>query len=136
MCENNLDNAFEVSAVRSMWLQPRASYLSEIGTNTNESFLEADSHADTTCLGVGALKLLDFETPVNVHGYDSNLGSKTYRVISGGVAYQHPYSGLRYHLIFHQAIHMPDMDHHLFCPMQLRANGVKVNDCPRIYFRV
>ena len=121
------------SAVRTVWLRPRESHLSAIGANSNETFLEADSHADTTCLGGGALKILDFNTPVNVHGYDASLGSKKYRVISGGVAYVHPFSGLRYHLIFHQAIHMPDLDHHLMCPMQLRANGVKVNDCPRMY---
>ena len=76
---------------------------------------------------------MDFNTPVNVHGYDPSLGSKEYRIISGELVYQHPFSGLRYHLIFHQAIHMPDLDHHLRCPMQLRANGVTVNDCPRMY---
>ena len=64
--------------------------------------------------------------------YDLSLGPKEYRIISGGLAYQHPFSGLRYHLIFHQAIHMPDLDHHLMCSMQLRANGVAVNDCPRM----
>ena len=36
-------------------------------------------------------------------------------------------------MIFHQAIHMPDLDHHLMCPIQLRANGVTVNDCPRMF---
>ena len=113
----------QCSAVRTVWLRSRESYLSAVGANSNETLLEADSHADTTCLGGGALKILDFNTPVNVHGYDASLGSKQYRVISGGVAYEHPFSGLRYHLIFHQAIHMPDLDHHLMCPLQLRANG-------------
>ena len=79
------------------------------------------------------MKILDFNTPVNVHGYDPSLGSKQYRVITGGVAYTHPFSGLRYHLIIHQAIHMPDLGHHLLCPMQLRQNGVKVNECPRLF---
>ena len=78
-----------------MWLRPRGSYLSAIGTNTNGNLLEADSHADTTCLGGGALKLMDYNTPVNVHGYDASLGSKEYRIISGGLAYNHPFSGLR-----------------------------------------
>ena len=122
-----------LSTVRTVWLRPRESYLSIIGTNTNETPFEADSHADTTCLGGSALKILDFNTPVNVHGYDPSLGSKQYRVITGGVAYTHPFSGLRYHLIIHQAIHMPDLAHHLLCPMQLRANDVTVNDCPKIY---
>ena len=65
--------------------------------------------------------------------YDLSLGPKEYRIISGGLAYHHPFSGLRYHLIFHQAIHMPDLDHHLMCPMQLRANEVTGNDCPRMF---
>ena len=135
MCVVGIENCVvkNCSAVRIVWLRPRGSNLSAVGTNTNETLLEADSHADTTCLGGGALKIMDFNTPVNVHGYDPSLGSKEYRTISGGLAYLHPFSGLRYHLIFHQAIHMPDLDHHLMCPMQLRANEVTVNDCPRMF---
>ena len=121
MCSR--DNECELRSlkvIRSVWLRPRETYLSIVGSNSNETPLEADSHADTTCLGGGALKILDFNTPVNVHGYDPSLGSKQYSVITGGVAYEHPFSGLRYHLIFHQAIHMPDLGHHLLCAMQLR----------------
>ena len=33
----------------------------------------------------------------------------------------------------HQAIHMPEMDHHLLCPMQCRTNGVQINECPRMF---
>ena len=62
--------------------------------------------------------------------YDASLDSKQYRAIYGGVAYVNPFSGLRYHLTFHQAIHMPDLGHHFMCPMQFRANGIKVNNCP------
>ena len=101
----------------TVWFRPRGSYLSAVGTNTYGNLLEADSHADTMCLGGGALKLMDFNIPVNVHGYDPSLGSKEYRIISGGLVYNHPFNGLRYHLIFHHAIHMPDLDHHLMCPM-------------------
>jgi len=84
-------------------------------------------------LGRGALKLMDFDTPVNVVGYDAALGSKEYRIISGAVGYVHPHSGTKYHVIVHQAVHMPDLDHHLLCPMQCRVNGVTVNECPRMY---
>jgi len=58
---------------------------------------------------------------------------KQYRTISGALALIHPYSGIRYHLVVHQAVHIPDLTHHLLCPMQCRAHGVIVNDCPRIY---
>ena len=81
--------------VRSVWLCPRESYLSTIRTNSNETPLEADSHPDITCLGGSALEILYFNTPVNVHGYDPSLGPKQYRVITGGVAYVHQFSGLR-----------------------------------------
>ena len=58
VCENENEISRDVSAVRAVWLRQRASYLSEVGTNANESFLEADSHADTTCLRDGALNYL------------------------------------------------------------------------------
>ena len=116
-----------------MYLRPRAIGVSAIASNSNEVPLEADSHADTCCLGGGALKILDFNTPVRVQGYDPSLGSREYQTISGGLVYVHPRTSVRYHLIIHQAIHMPDLDHHLMCPMQLRANGVTVNDCPKMF---
>ena len=81
----------------------------------------------------GTLELSDHEQPVNVQGYDPALGVKQYRTISGALAFIHPYSGIRYHLVVHQAVHIPDLTHHLLCPMQCRAHGVIVNDCPRIY---
>ena len=116
-----------------MWLRPRSSYVSAIGINSNETTFEADSHADTTCLGRGALPIFDYETPVNVQGYDPALGSKQYSIISGALDYIQPHTGVKYHLIIHQAAHVPDLDHHLLCPMQCRANDVTVNDCPRIH---
>ena len=36
-------------------------------------------------------------------------------------------------VVVHQAIHMPDLDHHLLCPMQCRANRVEINKHPRMY---
>ena len=40
---------------------------------------------------------------------------------------------MRYHLLIHQAVHMPKLQHHLLCPMQYHINEVQVNNCPRIY---
>ena len=76
VCVNGANELRCCSLVRTVWLRSREAYLSAVGSNTNGTFLEADSHADTTCLGGGALKILDFNTPVNVHGYDPSLGSK------------------------------------------------------------
>ena len=95
----------------------------------------ADSHADTACLGGVVLKLYDYNCPFNVKGYDPSLGAKQYSTISGALAYVNPFTGLKYHLICHQAIHVPDLNHHLLCPMQCRANGIVINECPRMYCR-
>ena len=122
-----------VCSLRTIWLRPRSSYISAIGTNSNETTFEADSHADTTCLGRGTLKIFDYDTPVNVMGYDPSMGSTQYSIISGALGYVHPFTGIKYHLVVHQAVHIPEIEHHLLCPMQCRANDVIVNDCPRIH---
>ena len=59
------------------------------------------------------IKLYDYNCPVNVQGYDPSLGAKQYSTISGALAYVNPFTGLKYHLIVHQDIYMPDLDHHL-----------------------
>ena len=79
------------------------------------------------------IKLYDYNCPVNVQGYDPSLGAKQYSTISGDLAYVNPFTGLKYHLIVHQAIKMLDLDHHLMCPMLCRANGVVINECPWMY---
>ena len=65
----------------------------------------------------GVLKIYDYNFPVNVQGYDPSLGSKQYITISGSLAYVNPFTGLKYHLIVHQDIHMPDLEYHLLRPM-------------------
>ncbi len=98
-----------------------------------ETTLELDSHADTCVLGRDALIILDYQRPVTVVGYDESLGTKTYAyaTVSGVVAYDDTQSGRTLHLIIHQAIHIPHLDHHLLCPMQCRVNDVIVNDLPK-----
>ena len=102
-----------VSVVRTVFLRPRA--VSRVVSNSKDTPLEIDSHADTTCLGGKALRIYDYECPVNVQGYDSALGVRQYQTITGVVGYVHPFTGRKYHLVLHQAIHMPDLDHHLLC---------------------
>ena len=70
-----------------------------VESNFKESSFEVDSHADTTCLGSGALNFFDYDCPVNVQGYDIALGVKQYQTISGAVGYRHPFTGQKYHLI-------------------------------------
>ena len=82
-------------ATRTVWLRPRSANVSTVATNSNETTLEADSHADTTCLGGRTLMLFDYDFPVNVQGYDPTLGVKEYRTISGALDYTHPFTGIR-----------------------------------------
>ena len=70
----NVPSVRNVSAVRSMFFMPRR--VARVESNSKEQTFEVDSHADTTCLGAGALKFYDFDCPVDVHGYDPALGSR------------------------------------------------------------
>ncbi len=97
-----------------------------IASSSGETTLELDSHADTCILGCDALITLDYNRPVSVVGYDPNLGSRTYKTVSGVVAYDEPATGSVYHLVTNQAIQIPHLDHHLLCPMQCRVNDVIV----------
>ena len=81
----------KVSAIRTMFLRPRM--VSQVEINSKESTLEVGSRADTTCLGHGALKIFDFNCPVNVQGYDPSLGIRQYQTMSGVIAYVHPFYG-------------------------------------------
>ena len=44
---------FAVCAMRTVWLRPCSENVSTVATNSNKTTLEANSHADTTCLGGG-----------------------------------------------------------------------------------
>jgi hypothetical protein len=68
---------------------------------------------------------------VEVFGYDPQQGLQTFEMVSGVLAFDHLQDGQAYHLLFHQAIHMPQLDHHLLCPMQCCVNDVTVNNLPK-----
>lgn len=123
--------ALVVAAMRTIRLRPRGAYVSAVATNELETTLESDSHADTCCLGQGALILQDYLTPVQVQGYDPADGTKQYRLVSGALAFDCPHTDRTYHLIINQAVEIPNLPHHLLCPMQCRVNDVRVNDTPK-----
>ena len=99
--------------------------------NINETSLELDSHADTCVVGNCCLIINDFDRPVTVYGYDKALGAKTYRTVSAVIEYIDPMNAQHYHLVIHQAIEIPHLDHHLLCPMQCEVNDVTVNHRPK-----
>jgi hypothetical protein len=80
--------------------------------NPLETSLEFDCHADMTVLGAGALIIQSYDQPVEVVGYDSQQSSQMFEMFSGILALDHPRDGQVYHLVFHQAIHMPQLYHH------------------------
>jgi hypothetical protein len=63
--------------------------------------------------------------------YDESLGSKTYKTVSRVVAYTDSKTGRMLHLVIHQAIHVPHLDHHLLCLMQCHVNDVIVDEMPK-----
>ena len=44
---------FAVCAMRIVWILPCYAHVSTVATNSNETTLEADLHANTTCIGWG-----------------------------------------------------------------------------------
>ena len=110
--------------------RPRVANFVVVALNDKETTLELDSLDETSVLGRGSLVIANFNETVNVQGYDPAPGSKAYRTISGEIVSLHPVSGGSFHLVIHQAIHIPTLKHHLLCPMQCRVAVVTINDCP------
>jgi hypothetical protein len=92
--------------------------------NPLETSLELHSHADTTVLGAGALIIQSYDQPVEVVGYDLQQGLQTFEMVRGILAFDHPWDGQVYHFVFHQVIHMPQLGHHLLCPVQCCINSL------------
>ena len=90
--------------------------------------VEVDSHADTCVLGKHCLVIHDWGRPVKVSGWNPKDGSRECKIVSGVVVWDRPEDGALFMLIFHQAIYCPDLEHHLICPLQLRQNGLTVNE--------
>jgi hypothetical protein len=79
-----------------------------------------------------ALIIADFERPVTVFGYDEDPSkSRVCKTVSAAVAHDHHDSGVAKMLIIHQAIPVPRLKANLLGTMQLRDNGVRVNDEPK-----
>ena len=43
--------------------------------------------------------------------------------------------GHMYHLVIHQAIYIPNLDHHLLCSMQCRVNDIIINGIPKFLMK-
>ena len=122
-------NVAAINTVQNMNIRPRQ--ISSFTSNPRETSLELDSHADTCCVGKDALIIYDYDRPVTVSGYDPELGSRDFKTVSAVLEYTHPMTGHKYHLVIHQAILIPNLDHHLLRPMQCRMNAIVINNVPR-----
>ena len=98
-----------------------------------ETRAELDSHADMCCVGRHAHILHEYSgRKVTVTPFHQELGKMNgVSVVSALVAYDDPSSGAPILLVINQALFFPELGVHLLCPMQLRHNGITVNDCPR-----
>ena len=105
--------------------------VTSVTSNSKESTLYLDSHADTYVLGANALVIQDHGRPVNVLSYYPALGDRTYQTVSSVIGYNHPLKGKTYHLIIYQATSTTHLEHHLLCTMQARVNDVTINEIPK-----
>jgi hypothetical protein len=72
---------------------------------------------------------------VEVDGYDPQQCLQMFEMVSGILAFDHPRDRQVYHFVFYQAIHMPQLDHHLLCPMQCCVNDMTVKKVPKFLNR-
>ena len=66
--------------------------------------------------------MAEYESPVHVQGCEPTLGTKTYHTISEALLYDNPSTGRTYHIVIQQDVEIPDVKHHMLCPMQVRTN--------------
>lgn len=92
-----------------------------------------DSHADQCCVGDNACIFTVWPGQVvQVTPFLNRLGSVADApIVTAGIMYDDHKVGQPVLLILHQAIFIKGMKHNLLCPMQLRHNGVTVNERPK-----
>ena len=92
---------------------------------------EADSNANTFCLGQNFIPLSYTNRSADVYPYsDSYEPLENVLIVSGATAYDHP-NGEMYILIFHESLYYgTSMKHSLINPNQIRFNGLDFADNP------
>ena len=58
-----------------------------------------------------------------------------FKTVSAVLEYTHPLTEQIYHLVIHQAIQIPNLDHRLLCPTQCRVNEITINDIPKFLMK-
>jgi len=101
-------------------------------THDVDLWTELDSHADTTCAGANCIVLETTQQVVDVTPYNKNKyePETNIPIVKAATAYTTS-TGTTYILVLNQALYLPELDHSLLNPNQMRANGVIVHDCPQ-----
>jgi hypothetical protein len=70
--------------------------------------------------------------PVAISPFLDSLGKATKTpIVTAALAYNDPKTGERIVLVEHQIMDFEQLEHNLICPMQLRLNGVDVEETPK-----
>jgi hypothetical protein len=98
----------------------------------SEGRSELDSHADTCCGGTNTVVIELTGVNVNVKPFsDEYEAMKDIPVATLGTAYDTA-DGETYILVLHEALYFGDaLQQSLWCPNQLRSNGIVVEDVPQ-----
>ena len=92
---------------------------------------ELDSHADTCVVGKHCLVVREHDRYVMVSGYDPSQAGRRCKIVDAAVLYVVPDTLESVIIMINQAIHVPELDHCLVCPMQCRLNGVEISETPK-----
>ena len=89
---------------------------------------QVDSHANTLCLGSGALILSeDLSQHVSVSRFLPGMKmKKQIEIASVAVTYDDAASGSTYILVFHQVLMVLELERNLLCPFQLCLNDITI----------
>eukprot|EP00986_Skeletonema_menzelii_P007458 scaffold2934_cov146-Skeletonema_menzelii.AAC.1 len=92
---------------------------------------ETDSRADTCVLGRNYRYIADTGQVCNVNGFHNEFEQLTdVHVVDAATGWFHPDTGKLYILVIKQGLWMPDMDHSLINPNQIRDFGIDLHDNP------
>ena len=104
-----------------------------VNTYANAGFVsrtESDTHADTFVAGKNCVPLGFSSRSCTVRPYKKEYEPiRNVPICTAATGYTAK-TGLNYILVFPEALHMPDMEHSLFNPNQLRHFGTTVQDNP------
>jgi hypothetical protein len=93
--------------------------------------VELDSHADTCVVGCNVLIVNEHTHVVNVSGFDPSQPARSAKIVDCAIKYICPGTGEIMLLTINQALHIPELEYVLLCPMQGRVNGVVIDECPK-----